>query len=457
MEVLGNYTNYQTQEKKSTNRNIEDTSTQSPLFDAENENKTEKVSSIPVECIVTDKSKEKKDGFFKKIWNGIKSGAKSVWDFITSPFKKNKNKGTETTETTTEPATKPEPATKEAEQTTEEKPTEPEATEPKEKEQEEELWDGSFILDGHKHTYSWWGSNELQNQKMTYNDDDTATVEVFNKNDEGCDDIADEIYTIKLDHENEQIEVIDTQFNIDKKIDYVSQGTFGDCWLIASLNAISATEEGQKIIEDAISINDDGTYSVTFEGIGETYTVTKEELTKARNVKGYLDAVKFSTGDNTILLFEVAVKKAFDEMVEDYKNGKEFSNESKATLAKVMASGWNDSTSYDPDNYGASTSVFAHLFSLKHIWDGPNKVVEFNGDDSIRFGETIDVVKSDRGDDFEIVKDHQYFAKSYDEEKGTISVVNPWDTSDSFTTTVDELEQYGVWISGVSTEHKDYY
>lgn len=97
----------------------------------------------------------------------------------------------------------------------------------------------------------------------------------------------------------------------------VFQGKQGDCWLISGILSLSYTDEGKEIIKNAISQNENGDYEVYFKGIDKTYTVTKDELDEAnisslKNGLG-LSKSKYSTGDDDMLLIELALEKIIDE------------------------------------------------------------------------------------------------------------------------------------------------
>ena len=108
----------------------------------------------------------------------------------------------------------------------------------------------------------------------------------------------------------------------------VFQGNSGDCWLISGILSLSYTPEGKNLIQDAISINPDGSYNVTFSGVDKTYKITKEEL-EAANKNSFLNGIGFSdseysTGDDDMLLIELAMEKLVYEndipkRIETYK------------------------------------------------------------------------------------------------------------------------------------------
>jgi len=97
-------------------------------------------------------------------------------------------------------------------------------------------------------------------------------------------------------------------FGIDEYIDNFGQGETGDCWLLASISALSATESGRQVIRDSISTDEDGNITVTFKGIGISYTITPEEMIEIRNSKVY------SFGDNDVLAIERATEKLRHDM-----------------------------------------------------------------------------------------------------------------------------------------------
>lgn len=89
-----------------------------------------------------------------------------------------------------------------------------------------------------------------------------------------------------------------------------------DCGLISALFSISQTKEGAQAIEDSLVIVRDEEdnileYNVTFKGTGETYTVTQDELKKAK--KPDENGRVYSTGDDDVTVYEYAMEKCFKE------------------------------------------------------------------------------------------------------------------------------------------------
>lgn len=125
---------------------------------------------------------------------------------------------------------------------------------------------------------------------------------------------------------------------VDGKFDISNQQGRGDCYLLASINALRETPAGEKLLEQTVKNNGDGTYTITFPGakiareslikgegngkivckdgsknnlpadkvyIQESYTITEEELKAALKQQGK----KYSVGDRDVVLMEVAFEK----------------------------------------------------------------------------------------------------------------------------------------------------
>lgn len=83
-----------------------------------------------------------------------------------------------------------------------------------------------------------------------------------------------------------------------------SQGNTGDCWLLASIKAISKSPKGIKLLNDSLKLDNEGNVFVTLKGVGKTYKITPQEL------KNNID---LSTGDADIRAIEIAMEKYFYE------------------------------------------------------------------------------------------------------------------------------------------------
>lgn len=82
------------------------------------------------------------------------------------------------------------------------------------------------------------------------------------------------------------------------------QNATGDCWLLASIKAISNSPKGLEILNNSIKVNKDGSVNVTLRGVNKTYTISKKELESN---------IQLSKGDGDVRALEIAVNKYFEE------------------------------------------------------------------------------------------------------------------------------------------------
>ncbi len=116
-------------------------------------------------------------------------------------------------------------------------------------------------------------------------------------------------------------------------IDKFAQGKRGDCYLLASIEAIKNTKEGQEILQKNVQENSDGSYTITLPGavvvrnhyieIGEEdkcaitgrYTITKAAIEKAKEQSGRA----YAFGDINVILLELAMEAFRAEVAQTNK------------------------------------------------------------------------------------------------------------------------------------------
>ena len=81
----------------------------------------------------------------------------------------------------------------------------------------------------------------------------------------------------------------------------------GDCWLLAQMNSIAKTDWGKELYKKAITTNDDGSYTVHFEGVKKDITISEKEFKNAKSSSYY------SSSDADALLLEIAVERHFKD------------------------------------------------------------------------------------------------------------------------------------------------
>ena len=101
--------------------------------------------------------------------------------------------------------------------------------------------------------------------------------------------------------------------DVNGKIDgQVLQGNTGDCWLLTALEAMSSTQAGRDIISNSITVNDNNTVTVSFKGLGVSYTLTSDEISRHDTDNDLSD--RYSNGDNDVLVMELAVEKLWKDI-----------------------------------------------------------------------------------------------------------------------------------------------
>lgn len=184
----------------------------------------------------------------------------------------------------------------------------------------------------------------LPTTRIIYEDDGKTVKETIKNN---FDENGVLIGRAKYDKNGKLIDQKDFS-KLDGKFDTAYQIGKGDCYLLASINALSQTEAGQKILQDnvKVSINDKGekVYTITFPGaekarealingtgevnIGKlpadkvhiqgSYTITESELEEAAKRAGK----DYSAGDKDVLLYEVAYERYREDVSQTIKDNK---------------------------------------------------------------------------------------------------------------------------------------
>ena len=184
----------------------------------------------------------------------------------------------------------------------------------------------------------------LPDTRVIYEDDGKTIKETIKNN---FDENGVLIGREKYDSNGKLIDKKDFS-KVDGKFDTAYQIGKGDCYLLASINALSQTEEGQRILQEnvKVSVNENGekVYTISFPGaekarqalingtgevkIGKlpedkvhiqgSYTITESELEEAAKRAGK----DYSAGDKDVLLYEIAYEKYRDDVSETIKDNK---------------------------------------------------------------------------------------------------------------------------------------
>lgn len=113
-----------------------------------------------------------------------------------------------------------------------------------------------------------------------------------------------EIKTQLIQHLNKCAAEVIPKGNLNCKIDKCfNQGQIGDCWFLASIAAVQRSPKGQDILDNMITDNKDGTYTVKFKGADKEYTVSAIEL---------LSKDDYAYGDFDVRILEIAAEKHYN-------------------------------------------------------------------------------------------------------------------------------------------------
>ena len=236
--------------------------------------------------------------------------------------------------------------------------------------------------------------------------------------------------------------------SVDMAIGYSEQGEKGDCWLLSTLNSLSSTEAGQKIIKDAITKNSDGSYTIEFKGVNTKITITKEELEAAKQ------SGKYATGDDDVTLFELGFESIIDKIQKgeisipgnhsglSIKQGDTTAALSGGNLEDAIFLLTGNDVKSEFKSFGESTAEFDKILST--LKDNPDKyaaIIGFSGGDS---GFTLKDINGNVVCSLEAGTAHAFSIKSVDEDG--VTIVNPWDSSKEYKISLADARKFATGI-----------
>ena len=227
----------------------------------------------------------------------------------------------------------------------------------------------------------------------------------------------------------------------------------GDCWLISSLVSLSQNEKGKEIIKNAITVNDNNTVTVSFKGIGVSYTLSESEISKYDTDSKTYDS--YSNGDNDALVVELAVEKLW----KDIQKGKVVLDTDNENITYTgEGSGIEDGglpsqmiyylTGIESDEYYNDD---LSSFSKKEIYNILNQAYSTNSVVNIGLYYNVHSCKLSDGSTFSIDTSsggHALAVTNITSDK--VTFVNPWDTSVEYSATWEEFASLGIGYISVS-------
>ena len=225
----------------------------------------------------------------------------------------------------------------------------------------------------------------------------------------------------------------------DGVIDETRQQQTGDCWLLSGINALSYTEDGRQIINDALDYQDNGDIVIHFKGVDD-YTVTKQEIDQARKDQNFLYS-SYSKGDDDMLAFELGVEKLYDDIaygkvkLEDAPWHFEDADGIKTDIIE-------DGKSIEGGNE-AQLMYFITGKEANYLYDREDMesaLGEFDGK-TVALGASIDgditMAKDINGKNVLLPGGHAYAIKDVDGD--SVTVTNPWDSGKEIVLSKDEF------------------
>jgi len=236
------------------------------------------------------------------------------------------------------------------------------------------------------------------------------------------------------------------------------QGGTGDCWVISTLYSLAGTEKGREIIKDSIKTNEDGTVTVSFKGVGVSYTMTPEEISQFDTDDNTSDA--YSNGDNDVLVMELAVEKLWkdinsgrvqldtnNENLLFAGNGQGITNGGLPSQLVYYLTGVESNEIYNAESGLSQNQVKGMLQKALNNSDAGSLTFGLYGNG--HSAKTVD------GKIFELNMGSGGHALSItDVQKDTVTFVNPWDTSVKYTMSWDEFSKLGVGYMSYSDLNK---
>ena len=237
----------------------------------------------------------------------------------------------------------------------------------------------------------------------------------------------------------------------DGKISETKQGSTGDCWLMSRVNALSYTDKGKEIINNALEYNANST-TVHLRGFGDI-TITNEELQEAKN------SGKFSNGDDDMLALELAMQKFIKEVKSgNIKLDPNMPDEIKNAIETTLESSDNVSGGFPVlMMYLLTGKVGASQGSMTQGGEGVKNLLEQfekNGGKDVAmcasFGENTNV-QDINGNTVTLIGPHAYSIKEV--KDGICTLINPWDSSQEIKVSIDTLDSVGCRIDYNKTQN----
>lgn len=226
----------------------------------------------------------------------------------------------------------------------------------------------------------------------------------------------------------------------------VLQGSTGDCWVLSAVLSLNSSATGKEIIKNSITVNDDSSVTVSFKGLGISYTIDPSEISKYDTDNITSDA--YSNGDNDMLVLELAAEK----LRSDIKSGK----------IKINSSNTNITYAGDGNGLDDGGLPVQMLYYLTGIESDEIYNKNLNNLSSDKINAILDKASNNtvlsfivygKGHSAKLVDGSTYSLSLNNEghalaitnvTDNTVTFTNPWDSGISYTMTRREFVKLGV-------------
>lgn len=296
-------------------------------------------------------------------------------------------------------------------------------------------------------------------------------------------DVQDKGKGLKVEHNLKDV-FLKLQNNlivdVDGEFSPTKQGKVGDCYLLSSISALASTPNGKKLLQNNIKQDKQGNYAVSLPGakiamldfkkngkhcyITGTYTVSKQEIADAKK------SGKYSSGDDTVLLIELAYEKYRAEVLKTNKaNGTSgrhnFAGQysGAATEGSPLDGGQNQEayfilTGRKPNVYRASKpvkNVGYEQIRTKNVSMSNQKIKDKDVDNNLdKMMDDPDRYASTAGFKLKMpngkVSGHAFSIQKVTEDK--VYLVNPWDSSQVKVMTREQFKESATSLTILDTE-----
>lgn len=207
-----------------------------------------------------------------------------------------------------------------------------------------------------------------------------------------------------------------------------AQGCVGDCWALAGIKALANNENGLKILNDSIKLDNNKNVIVTLKGVNKTYKITQSELKKYQS--------KYSYGDADVRALEIAIDKYIQEKsnsIDGYidNNNRNDIDGNYPSLLFYLLTG-----------KGKLNFVDKMYNQIRNVGDNDSDIENFNNKNKAFVAITptnMSPVYINDGKDL-ILEQHAYTIDHSD--KNYVYLINPHDTSRTFAISIKDYKKY---------------